>query len=49
MLGYNYFYQQIAALAAIRAWLALSADTNALAIVDTGRNRHLDLLCWDCV
>ena len=40
----NHLYQQIASRSSVRAGLALIADPYALAIVNPGGNRYLDLL-----
>ena len=44
MTGYLYFYQQIASRSAIGSRFSFFTDTDALSIVDTCRNRYLDLL-----
>src|SRR5699024_9170373 len=44
MRGYHNLYQQIASGAAVDARLALIADADTLAVVNTGRNIDLDPL-----
>ena len=44
MTGYIYLNQQISSRTAVGSRLTFFTDTDALAIVDTGRYRYLDLL-----
>ena len=44
MSGNRYLDQQIAPLASVGARLSLSGDPDALSVVDSGRDRNLDLL-----
>ena len=41
---YVYFYKKVATCSAVGARLALSTDTYTLSMVDSGRDRYLDLL-----
>ena len=46
---YIYFYQQIPAGAAVLSRLSFSAKTDALAVVDSGRNRNLQFFFLACI
>ena len=41
---YIYFYEKVASRSAIGSWFTLITDTDALSVVDTGRDGNLDLL-----
>ena len=44
MLGYSHLHQKVSPVTAVDPRLSLSGDPDALSVVDTCRDRHLDLL-----